>query len=85
LSVLFAEGLLVRIQLSYAVCLVGGAAAGLFFGDTVFPQLEALVGDPLDDIVLGLAAALFAAIAWEMVSELNAVFPRMRRWCCHCP
>jgi hypothetical protein len=85
LSVLFAEGLPVRIRLSYAVCLVGGAAVGLLFGDTVFPQLEALIGDPLDDIALGLAAALFAAIAWEVVSELNIVFPRMHRWCWRCP
>jgi hypothetical protein len=85
LSVLFAEGLLVRIRLSYAVCLVGVAAVGFLFGDRVFPKLQALLGDPLDDIVLGLAAALFAAIAWEAVSESNAVFSRMRRWCCRCP
>ena len=85
MSVLFAEGLVVRIRLSYAVCLVGVAAVGLLFGHKVFPKLEALLGDPLNDIVLGLAAALFAAIAWEVVSELNAVFPRMRRWCCRCP
>jgi hypothetical protein len=58
----------VRIPLPYTVCLVGGMAIGVIFGDRVFPELEAMFGDPVTDIFLGAMGALFAAIAYETVA-----------------
>jgi hypothetical protein len=52
------------------VCLVGGMAIGLIFGDRVFPELEAMFGDPVTDIFLGAMGALFAVIAYETVAML---------------
>jgi hypothetical protein len=41
---------------------------GLFFGDMAFPGFEAGVGDPYDDIFLGLGGALFGALAYEIAA-----------------
>jgi hypothetical protein len=40
---------------------------GLFFGDMAFPGFEAGVGDPYDDICLGLGGALLSALSYEIV------------------
>jgi hypothetical protein len=53
--------------------MAGGAAIGSFFGDMAFPGFEAGVGDPYDDIFLGLGGALLGALAYE------AVAPFLRR------
>ena len=54
----------VRVALPYALCLIGGMAIGVIFGDRVFPDLEEMFGDPAADICLGILVALFAAIAY---------------------
>ncbi len=48
--------------------MAGGAAIGSFFGDMAFPGFEAGVGDPYDDICLGLGGALFGALAYEIAA-----------------
>jgi hypothetical protein len=58
----------VRIPLPYTACMVGGTAIGVILGHSVFPGLEAVLGDPLADIFFGIVGALFAAIAYEMVA-----------------
>jgi hypothetical protein len=63
-----------RVRPSYVVCVAAGFAIGLFRGDWAFPYIETAFGDPLDDIVLGLAGGVFAAIAWEVVNELRIAF-----------
>ena len=55
-------------RVSYAVSLIGGMFIGLFFGDMAFPGFEAGVGDPYDDICLGLGGALFGALAYEIAA-----------------
>jgi len=52
------------------VYLACGTVVGLVFGDRVFPQLEAAFGDPLTDIVLGIAGLVLAATAYELVVML---------------
>jgi hypothetical protein len=59
---------------SYTICLIGGAAIGLFFGDMAFPGLEALIGDLYEDILLGSCGAVIGALAHEVV----ATFWRLR-------
>jgi hypothetical protein len=66
------------IPASYAVTVVAAMYGGLFHSDGVFPHIDAQFGDPLSDIVVGLAAAVFAAILWEVVTELHTMFSRMR-------
>jgi hypothetical protein len=48
--------------------MVGGAAIGLFFGDMAFPGFGAGVGDPYDDILLGLGGALLGALGYGAVA-----------------
>ena len=57
-----------RTRLFHWICLVSGAAAGLLFGDRLFPQLEAFFGDPIIDIFLGLIGLILAAVAYETVA-----------------
>jgi hypothetical protein len=54
--------------LPQTACLIGGAAIGVIFGDQVFLGLDAMFGDPASEILLRVAAALFAAIAYEAVA-----------------
>jgi hypothetical protein len=58
----------VRIPLPFTVCLIGGMAIGVAFGDRVFPEIETVLTNPVDDIFLGILGALFAAIAYETVA-----------------
>jgi hypothetical protein len=67
------------VPLPYAACVAGGLMVGLLFGDLVFPNLEAAVGDPLADALLGISGGLFAGIACEIVGEIRAIFPWARR------
>ena len=48
----------VRIPLPYTVCLVGGMAIGLIFGHRVFPELEAMFGDPVTDVSIPMRDAV---------------------------
>jgi hypothetical protein len=48
--------------------LAAGAAIGLLFGDRLFPDLQALVGDPVTDVFLGLTGMILAAVAYEAVA-----------------
>jgi hypothetical protein len=41
---------------------------GVSFGDRLFPEVEAILGDPAADILLGLVAAFFATLAFEIVA-----------------
>jgi hypothetical protein len=47
---------------------VGGTLIGAIFGDRVFPELEAMLGDLITDIFFGSLGAFFAAILYEMVA-----------------
>jgi hypothetical protein len=58
----------VQIAYSYRMSLATGAAIGLLFGDRLFPDLQALVGDPVTDVFLGLTGMIFAAVAYEAVA-----------------
>jgi hypothetical protein len=58
----------VQIAYSYRMSLAAGAAIGLLFGDRLFPDLEALVGDPVADLFLGLAGMILTAVAYEAVA-----------------
>jgi hypothetical protein len=57
-----------RISLPQAACLVGGALIGVAFGDVAFPEIEAMFGEPIDDIFFGLLGALFAGVVYEIVA-----------------
>ena len=48
--------------------MAAGAAIGLLFGDRLFPDLEALLGDLVTDLFLGLAGMIIAAVAYEAVA-----------------
>jgi hypothetical protein len=56
----------VRFQSRYTVFLVGGTLIGASFGERVFPELEAMLGDPITDIFFGLLGAFFAAVLYEI-------------------
>ena len=56
-----------RIPVSYTVYVLGGMFIGLLFGDKAFPQFEAVFGDALTDIVLGVGGAVVAAVAYEVL------------------
>jgi hypothetical protein len=66
-AALLREGSFVRIAYSYMACLAAGTVLGLLFGDRLFPDLEALFGDPVTDVFLGLAGMVLAAVAYEAV------------------
>ena len=51
----------------------------LFHTDGLFPHIEAQIGDAVFDGVVGLAAAVFAAILWEAITEVRALFFRIHR------
>ena len=54
-----------QIAYSYRMSLAAGAAIGLLFGDRLFPELEALVGDSVADLFLGLTGMILAAVGYE--------------------
>ena len=56
-----------KSRVSYTTCVIAGMLIGLFFGDMAFPGFEAGVGDPYDDICLGLGGALLGALSYEIV------------------
>jgi hypothetical protein len=56
-----------RILWPQAACLIGGTVIGAAFGDKIFPEIEAMFGDPVTDIFFGLLGAFFAAIVFEAV------------------
>lgn len=56
-----------RFLSPYSLCIMVGMAAGLAFGDRVFPVIGETFGDPLDDFILGFGGAFLAAVVYEMV------------------
>jgi hypothetical protein len=60
-----------RFSVPYAVCLTGGFVIGFELADTVFPKFEATFGDPLTHTFLGICGALFAALAYELVTTFR--------------
>jgi hypothetical protein len=57
-----------RIPWPQAACLVAGTLIGVIFGGRVFPEIEAMFGDPGTDIFFGLICAFFALLAYEAIA-----------------
>jgi hypothetical protein len=66
------------VPTSYVVTVMAAMYSGLFHSDGLFPHIEAQFEDVVSDIVFGLAAGVFAAILCEAITELRALFSRMR-------
>jgi 4-hydroxybenzoate polyprenyltransferase len=60
-----------RIPKLYTLTVIGGFVVGLLFGDHVFPEFEAVFGDPTTDIVLGVLCAIIASLIYEIVVHLR--------------
>jgi hypothetical protein len=42
--------------------------SGVIFGGRMFPQIEAMFGDPATDIGFGLITGFFTTVAYELVA-----------------
>jgi hypothetical protein len=51
--------------------LLGGMGIGLLVGDYVFPELEAALGEPLGDIVVGAGGAAIGSLVYEVVAGVR--------------
>jgi hypothetical protein len=69
------------VPLPYAACVAVGLIIGFLFGDLVFPNFKAAVGDLLADLLLGMFGGVVAGITCEIACEIQALFswPRRRR------
>ncbi|MBM3545812.1 MAG: hypothetical protein FJX54_02570 [Alphaproteobacteria bacterium] len=51
-----------------AVVAAGGFVIGAIFGDLIFFVVELAVGDPLDELVFGIAGAVLATVIYETLT-----------------
>ena len=62
-----------RVSWPHIACFAGGIVIGVTFGGRVFPQIEAMFGDPATDIAFGLITAFFAMFAYELVAMFRSL------------